>query len=388
MTAGTVWFVLPGGIDDPAAPSGGNVYDRRVGHGLARSGWTVRPVPVDGPWPRPDARHLAELETVLAAVPDDGLVLIDGLVACPAPDVIAAQARRLKLVVLVHLPLADETGLDPADAAELDARERRTLRAATAVIATSGWAGHRLIAHHGLDPAEVHVATPGVEPATPPPAATPRAGRPAGSRLLCVASVTPRKGHDVLVRALAQVADLPWSCVCVGGLDGAPDHVRRVRALIDEASLGGRIALVGPHDAGRLAEAYAAADLLVLPSHGETYGMVVTEALAHGVPVLATAVGGVPEALGRAPDGALPGLLVPPGDPTALAAALRRWLTGPDLRAALRTAADARARQLPTWELTAAAIAAVLARTAREEVDPAAREEVDATVREERGHRE
>jgi glycosyltransferase involved in cell wall biosynthesis len=346
--------VLPGDVDDPAAPSGGNNYDRRLCDTLSARGWSVRRVAVRGDWPQPGSAALDDLAAALSAVRDKGLVLLDGLVACAAPDVVAAHAARLRLTVLVHLPLADETGLSPADAAALDARERRALRHAAAVVATGDDAARRLVARHGLPADRVHVAAPGVDPA---PLAT---GTDGASHLLCVASVTPRKAHDVLVAALAQVADLPWTCDFVGGLDRAPEHVEKVRRLAAGAGVEGRLRMPGPLAGDDLAGAYAAADLAVLASHAETYGMVVTEALARGVPVLATDVGGVGQALGRAPHGELPGILVPPADPAALAAALRRWLTDPALRDRLRTAARARRATLRGWTDTADAVARVL----------------------------
>jgi glycosyltransferase involved in cell wall biosynthesis len=349
-----IYIVLPGGIDDPAAPSGGNTYDRRLCDGLAAAGWSVREHAVPGAWPRPAAADRDRLAAALAAVPDGATVLLDGLVACPAPEVVAPASDRLRLVVLAHLPLADETGLAPAVAAELDAAERRSLRAAAAVIATSGWAARRLVDHHRLPADRVHVAAPGVDAAPLAP------GTDGASRLLCVAAVTPRKGQDLLVEALAKVADRPWHCDCAGGWDRAPDYADRVRGLVREHRLSDRIRLLGPRTGDDLAAAYAAADLVVLASHAETYGMVVTEALARGIPAVVTGVGGAPEALGHAPGGDRPGILVPAADPAALAGALRRWLDEPDTRDRLRRAARARRDTLPGWDATVRAVAGVL----------------------------
>lgn len=351
-----VHVVLPGDVDDPETPSGGNTYDRRVCQVLAASGWSVRELAVRGTWPRPAAAERAELTAALAAVPDDAVVLLDGLVACAVPDVVVPEAGRLQLIVLVHMPLGDDAALAPDEAAELDARERRTLHAATAVVATSSWARHRLIEHHGLSPDRVHVAVPGVDGAAPAP------GTDGGTRLLCVAAVTPHKGQDLLVDALGAVCDLPWECLCVGALGRAPAYVDRLHRLIRAYDLGDRVRLTGPRTGAGLAAAYAAADLVVLPSHAETYGMVVTESLARGIPVLATAVGGVPEALGRAADGTLPGMLVPPGDPGALAGALRRWLGDRDLRNRLKSAALDRRSALPGWPMTARSLADMMER--------------------------
>lgn len=339
----TLHVVLPGGVDDPARPSGGNRYDRAVCAGLARTR-AVREIAVDAAWPRPagPARHA--LDAALRDLPDAADVLLDGLVACGVPEILEAHARRLRLVVLVHLPLGDETGLSPADAAALTALERRALHAAAAVVVTSADAARRVRELHDLPPDRLHVAPPGVDPA---PLATPSAG---GGRLLCVAAVTPRKGQDVLIAALSRLGDLDWICACAGATPhGVPPAPERVR-------------FTGPLAGAALDAAYADADLLVLPSRAETYGMVVTEALARGLPVLATRVSGVPEALGAAPDGVLPGALLPPGDPDALAAALRSWLTEEDLRLRWRTAARARRATLRGWDSTTRLLSEVLDR--------------------------
>jgi glycosyltransferase involved in cell wall biosynthesis len=325
------YFVVP---DDPV-PSGGNLYDRRIRDGLG-----AREIAVRGTWPTPDDAARDGLARALAGLPDGAAVLIDGLVACGVPNVIVPAARRLRIAVLVHLPLADETGAP----AGLDALERRTLGAVSAVVATSDWAARRL-AYAG----QVHVVPPGTDPAPLTP------GTDGVSQLLCVASVTPRKGLDLLVEALASLAALPWTCDCVGPLDRDPAYADRVRGLIAEHGLTERLRLRGPRTGEALAAAYAAADLVVLPSRAETYGMVVTEALARGIPVVASAVGGVPEALG-----ALPGILVPPDDASALAAALRRWLTEPALRDELRDSALRRRDELNPWEESVRAMGVVM----------------------------
>ncbi|MFI7024877.1 glycosyltransferase family 4 protein [Micromonospora sp. NPDC049900] len=329
----TLHVILPGDIDDPAAPSGGNGYDRRVCAGLAAAGWPVREHAVPGGWPQPSPAEHAALAEVLAGLPDGAPVLIDGLVASVVPDALAAHARRLRLVPLVHLPRDDDA-------------EARALATASTVVATSAWTRDRLLERYALPAERVHVAAPGVDPAPPAP------GSPEGSALLCVAAVAAHKGHDVLVEALAAVADRNWTLTCAGPLHRDPPFVDRLRTRLAAHRLADRVRLAGPLTGDRLAAAYAAADLLVHPSRGETYGMVVTEALARGVPVLASAVGGLPAALGHTPDGVRPGLLVPAEDPQALADALRHWLDDAALRVRLRTAALRRRDTLDDWTAT------------------------------------
>ncbi len=570
LRAGSVsrplYAVLPGGLDDPAAPSGGNRYDREVlrrlgtpapasspetgslaGHGSPRrdspagydpraghdapialsppaghdspiahgsaaghdsptvlgspaghgtpsghdtaAGFEVHERLLPGAWPRPEPTARQALADILEAVPDGAIVLLDGLVAGGVPDVLEPHADRLRLAVLVHLPLSDETGLPADDAAELRALESRTLSLAATVIATSTPAARRVEELHAVS--GVHAIPPGVAPA--PPAAP----SPSGHRLLNVASLTHRKGQDVLLAALSLLPDLSWTCTVAGAgrippldisplnqawlshpslnhaspetsppngpqLDLAPpatlllaetpppwpdatctpDHAGWREASPeereaspeedeDEEAAGRSVRFVGALAGSALDDAYANADLFVLPSRAETYGMVVTEALARGIPVVASDVGGVPEALGRAPgdtpgsgpdgasggdpgsppgdadetlsgsmpgrvagsapgnavgntvdgtvgatgentaggttgnadDGGIPGRLIPPDDPRALADVLRAWLTDPALRERWRASAMARRRTLTGWDETARRLRDVLENT-------------------------
>jgi glycosyltransferase involved in cell wall biosynthesis len=342
-----VFVVVPGDIDDPTRCSGGNVYDRRLARGLAAGGRRVHELAVAGSWPHPDVGQRAALAATLAGLPDGAAVLVDGLVACGVPEVVVPAARRLALVVLVHLPLGDETGAAPA----LVARERETLAAAAAVVATSPWTARRLADLHGLDPDRITVAAPGTDPAPLAP------GTDGASHLLCVGSITPTKGQDLLVAALA---GLPVTCDLVGPVQRDPAHVAGVRAAITRHGLDARVRLTGPRTGAALDAAYAAADLLVVPSRAETYGMVVTEALARGIPVLASDAGGLPETLGHDQDGRVPGLVVPADDVAALRAALHRWMGEPVLRNGLRRSARTRRGMLQGWEVTSRCVVELL----------------------------
>ena len=330
----TVHFVVPDGIDDPARPSGGNSYDRRLANGLSSIGWSVHEHEVAGFWSDPDAASFGALGRVIEALPDGALVLLDGLIASTAPSVLVPHANRLRLVVLVHMPLADE-------------QEREVLSAAAAVIATSEWSRRRLLELYGLPPERLHAAEPGAC------AAELAGGSAAGEALLCVAAVTRLKGHDVLLDALETITDLSWRCECVGSLDREPEFAEALR----RRSL---VSFAGPRTGAELDESYAAADLVIVPSRAEAYGMVVTEALARGIPVVASDVGGVTEALGQGGNGNRPGVLVPVDDPAALGSALRQWLTDHELRTRLRRAARERRESLPDWRTTTHTVASVL----------------------------
>jgi glycosyltransferase involved in cell wall biosynthesis len=207
-----------------------------------------------------------------------------------------------------------------------------------------------VVAHHGLRPDRVRVATPGVDPAPLTSAS------PAGGRLLCLGAVTRAKGQDTLLAALAQLPDLDWTLTCVGALDLEPDFVAGLRELAVRSGIADRVELAGPQDGDLVHAALSSADLLVTASRREAFGMAVTESLAHGVPVVASDVGGHHEAVGRSAGG-IPGALVPPDDPDLLATTLRCWLTDPEERTRLRAAAAHRRTSLGTWSGTARRLA-------------------------------
>lgn len=334
-----VHAVMPAGIDDPTRPSGGNRYDRRVLDALAARGWAVCERPVPGAWPQPSPSDLAGLDRLLRGLPDGTPVLIDGLIASAAAGVVLPVTDRLRVLVLLHMPLGTDG-------------EQELLRRCAGVVTSSRWVGARLCAD-GLEPGRVTVAEPGVDPADPV------AGSITGARLLSVAVLAPHKGQDMLIAALHRLADLNWTCTLAGSADADPAFAARLR--VHAGALGERVRFVGPLAGPELDLAYVAADLLVHPSRAETYGMVITEALARAIPVVATDVGGIPGALGRDASGHRPGCLLPPDDVDALAGALRGWLTDPGRRADWRRAAMARRGTLAGWSTTADVLADALA---------------------------
>jgi glycosyltransferase involved in cell wall biosynthesis len=335
-------LVVPETVDDPSQPSGGNVYDLELARALQSLGCGVRVHRVGTCWAEPSDPPADELDERLAALPDHAIALVDGLLGLGAPEVLVRSRRRLQVWLLVHLPLALTAGT-PA----VRAREHRALAAAAGAIVTSGWTRDWLLATYDLDPDRVHVARPGVHPATP---SVP--SRAAGA-LLCVGAVGPDKGQDVLLDALTTLGDLAWSCRLVGPVDRDPAFVDRLQRQVDAHGLSGRVSFTGPLPRAAVEAALQDADLLVVPSRLETYGMVATEGLAHGLPVVAARTGGLVEALGVTADGRVPGLLVPPGDSRALAESLRRWLEDATWRSQLRAAVSLRRAQLSDWSRTA-----------------------------------
>ena len=346
-----VHVVAPEGFDDPDRPTGGDNYDRRVCAGLAEAGWDVLVSTVAGAWPDPGPAARADLAGIVSAVPDGETLLIDGLIASAAAAELLPHTGRIRTTVLLHMPLA--TTVDIHHDADAERSERVVLHAATGVVVTSDWTRGQVLARYEIPADRVHVAHPGVDRVAAPP-------RPVPGRLICVGVLARHKGQDLLVEALADLAEQDWHCIVAGSLDRDPAFVGRLRARIERLGYGDRITLTGILTGEALSRAYTAADLLVAPSRSETYGMTVTEALAHGLPVIAADVGGLPEALGSAPDGTCPGRMVPAGDPAALAAALGEWLKDERHRRRLRTAARQRQSTLCGWEQTTQEVANAL----------------------------
>ncbi|PMR67333.1 glycosyl transferase family 1, partial [Halomonas heilongjiangensis] len=259
---------------DPGQLTGGYVYDARMVVELRRRGWRVAVTGLDGRFPDPDATAWRSLEAALTASPDGARVVIDGLAMGGLPEVVERHADRLAITALVHHPLADETGLDEESQRRLFESEARALAAVRRVIVTSPYTA-RGLSRFRVPEACIRVVEPGVERAALAASALDLEAVGRSGRLLCVATLTPRKGHDLLVEALAGLADRDWECEAIGSHDRDPAHAARLIAATRRHGLADRLRWPGERDAAGLAEAYHGADLFVLPSHYEGYGMVV-----------------------------------------------------------------------------------------------------------------
>lgn len=357
-------FCFPGSLD---TATGGYRYDRRIVGGSA----TMRPLSLPGDYPFPDARARAAAARAFEAIADRSVVIVDGLAFGVLPDLMDAHAARLGLIALVHHPLHLETGLGEADRRMLRDAERRALRAARSVVVTSESTVADVVAM-GVAPGRIAVIEPGTDlaagAADGAARAVPGGGRP--FELLCVATLVPRKGHLDLIDALARVAATHgperFRVVCVGSTERDPWHAATVRERIHEHGLAQQVVLVGELDEAALAPRYASADAFILPSYHEGYGMGLTEAIAHGLPIITTRAGAIPRTVGDGGDDC-PALLVAPGDSGALARAIVELIDGPALYAHLAQCASRRRLQLPDWagaiagfELLAAEVAALL----------------------------
>ena len=373
-----VRLVAAGGL---GYASGGTVFNERVTEALRELGADVEVRGVPGAWPVGSAADRARLAAALAVggvtdagaadagATDDGAtdagdaddgatyLLADGLLACGAPEetaraAAAAEDRGARLGVLVHMSLPDAPGVPAAEAERLARLEKASLTAAHAVFSPSAFAAERLARRHAV---RAHVARPGVVPA---PAARGSLGASGVPRLVCLAALLPGKGQLALVRALGRLRDLPWTAE-LAGHDGAdPAYAAVVRGEVARLGLGGRVDVPGELRGPALEEAWERADLTVLPSVSETFGLSVAESLARGVPAVVGAGTGAEEALALSLAGGLGLAGTACGtDEEELARVLGAWLTDARLRGRWREAARAARPLRPGWDAPARDVA-------------------------------
>lgn len=339
-----LYFVIPG---DLQTLTGGYAYDRALMQALAEAGVNVHHIALSARFPMPDTAALADAAAQLANIPDHAIVMIDGLAYGTMDDIASQEHRRLNIIALCHHPLALESGLDAETERRLFDSEHRALNLACAVVVTSHATASLLEERFGIARAQLTVALPGTQKQVfarcqgDPPC------------LLTVATLTRRKAHDVLITALARIKQLSWRARFVGGDHFDPAWSAALRAQVCEQRLDDRIHFTG--SVSDLDAEYSAADIFVLPSRFEGYGMVFAEALSFGLPVVAARVGAVPDVV---PANA--GILVPADDAVELADALQRLLTDPDKYQALQRGARAAATTLPDWRDTATQVIQVM----------------------------
>ena len=353
MSMKKIAFAIPGDIE---TPTGGYIYDRRIIEGLRALGWQVELVRLGEGFPFPDTATLAAAQRTLNAIAAGCPVLIDGLALGVMPEIARQLAQTHPLIALVHHPLALEAGLSLEQAELFKQSETEALSHVSQLFVTSPATARTLIAEFGIDASQVHVVLPGTDRAK---AAT--TDHPASEtsdsklRLLSVGTITPRKGFDVLMESLALVKDLPWELTIAGDQTRDAHAPLRLAQDLERFGLRDRVSLLGAVSAPVLESLYLKADVFALASRYEGYGMAFAEALAHGIPVIATTGGAIPETVP-----VTAGILVEPDNAVAFAQALRQVMTDAPLRKALAQGALAAARNQPDWSQSAETFSAVL----------------------------
>jgi glycosyltransferase involved in cell wall biosynthesis len=342
-------FAVPG---DLATPTGGYAYDRRIIGELRKLGWEVQVLDLGGGFPHPTNTERAFAVSRLLTIPAGRPVVVDGLAYGVLPDEADKLRQKNPIVALVHHPLALETGLSGLQMGQMRHSERAALACARHVIVTSGATARLLACDYGVTQDCISVVVPGIDIARSCAAISDGI-----LRLLSVGAIVPRKGFDVLIAALAAVSDLPWHLTIAGDRTRNPACAAQLDADIARYGLADRIAVLGAVSDERIAEVYATSDLFVLASRFEGYGMAFAEAVAHGLPVVGTTAGAIPETI---PQGA--GVLVSPDDAQAMADALRRVIENPAERERMSARAQEACASQPSWAESAKQFAQAIQR--------------------------
>jgi len=343
-----VTFAVPGSLDQP---TGGYTYDRRVIAGLRELGCEVDVIDLGDGFPRPTSDTVDAAVPSLRRVPAGRPIVVDGLALGVLPQAAEALRASHRVIALVHHPLALETGVASGEAAALRDSERAALAAVRHVVVTSPATCRILEQDYGVPAERMTIALPGTDGGAVAPMILKAEGETIN--LLAVGAVVPRKGYDVLVEALGRIADLDWRLVIAGDCTRDRDTAGELATALVRKRFGSRVRMAGAVSDDELAALYGDADVFVLASRFEGYGMAYAQAVARGLPVIGTRTGAIPETV---PEGA--GILVPPDDVAALSAALRSMIADAALRA--RCSAAARAARMPTWEATARTFLEVL----------------------------
>lgn len=337
-------FLIPG---DLMTPTGGYAYDRQILDHLKRRDFPLVHLPLGGNWPFPDGHALSACAKLFGALSERTALLIDGLAFGAMPEALLRQARG-PLIALCHHPLALETGLDETMRHALRASEMRAFDHATAVIVTSAATAHLLEREFGVRKHKLRIAVPGTKIMS-------RAmGGGSPPQIVAVGSVCVRKNYDGLLTSLRHVADLPWRLTIAGRIEDA-DLMDILSGTISTSGWTDRIRFTGPITDEEVEQLLGAADIFVMPSHYEGYGMALMEAVASGLPCVTTDA--VPSAR-QVPAGGL--AIVPAGDSAAFGSAIRELLADMKARKILGNLAWQARNTLPNWEDAAEIIANTL----------------------------
>ncbi|MBC9178040.1 glycosyltransferase family 4 protein [Pseudoroseomonas ludipueritiae] len=317
--------------------SGGYGYDRRLVEGFRAAGHEIEVVELGGRHPLPDAAAEASARAALASIPDDTRIIIDGL-GLPSFAPLVEELERRRAIGLIHHPTAIEPGVPEEDRARLKKLEKLLFPRMARLVATSQLTADRLPLEFPVTAERIGVVEPGTDPA---PRSQGSGG--AGCAILAVGVLTPRKGHDVLLRALARLTDLEWSLTIAGG-PRDPVHAKTLVALAEELNIANRVTFAGEVPQEELEQLYARTDLFALATYWEGYGMAAAEALARGLPVAITAGGAIADVVPKTA-----GVIAAPGDVTSLSRAMRRPIFDTGLRAEMAEEAWKAGQALPRW---------------------------------------
>ena len=338
-------LLVPGPFD---TVGGGYGYDRAIVAGLRAGGHEIEVLELTGRHPLPDEAAASSARACWARVAPGAVPIIDGL-ALPAFAPLVEDLAARGAVGLIHHPTALEPDRGDAERESLRQAERFLFARLPRLVVTSEATAERLASDFGVVRDKIAVVVPGTDPA-PRSAGS---GGP-GCAILSVGVITPRKGHDVLMRALARLPDLDWHLTIAGGPRDT-EHAARLHDLAQELGIADRVSFAGEVVDAALESLWQRTDLFALATRFEGYGMAIAEALRRGIPVAIT-------------DGGAAGALVSPqtgvvaavGDDVALSRALRRMIFDRALREEMRAAAWESGQKLPDWTMQATAFAAAL----------------------------
>ena len=349
-------FVYPG---DLSAPTGGYAYDRQIIHGLKRLGWELELISLGDGYPFPTVAQVERARKALLGRTKGVPIAIDGLALGALPELAAELAEHHPIIAIIHHPLAFEFGLSEAQKRALQRSETEALRHVSQIVANSSTTARDLTQFYGVSPDTIGVVMPGTERTHRLKPKVESVGKTRNSvHLLSVGSIIPRKGFDCLMEALHSISDLPWSLSIAGDTSRNRAAYEQLLVDIDRFHFAERVRVLGAISDAELELLYDGADVFVLASHFEGYGMVYAEAMAHGLPIVATSCGAISDTV---PPEA--GVLVAPGDIAALGNALKDLILDAPCRARLSRGAFEASARLPTWDQSVQQFATIVCRT-------------------------